>query len=97
MLEELADWDWARGEWVVGGEEEPKDEGREEDARLDVGEFMALRKGKEEDMVETGGTGKEGENEDPREEERGSGRLLVRLRFGDPAKGLCLMFLSTLR
>jgi len=96
MLEELADWDWMSGEWLVGGEEEPKDDGREDDM---VGEFMTLRKGKEEDNVETGGTGKEGENEDvsPREEESGSGLLLVRLRLGDPARGLCLMFLSTLR
>jgi hypothetical protein len=63
----------------------------------DVGECMEFLNGNEEDSVETGGTGKEGANEAarPSEDERGSGRLLVRLRFGDPARGLCLMFLRT--
>jgi hypothetical protein len=59
----------------------------------------ALRKGKEEDSVDTGGTGKEGTKDAAllRADESGSGRLLVRLLFGEPIKGFCLMFLSTLR
>lgn len=43
----------------------------------DVGEWMELRKGKEEASVDTGGTGKEGASEAarPKEEDSGSGRL----------------------
>jgi len=87
------------------GGEEPNDEGRELGKPAE-GECMPLlllllllRKGKDEDSVETGGTGNEGEKEEasPSEEERGSGRELVRLRLGEPARGLCLMFLRTLR
>jgi hypothetical protein len=102
-MPEFATWDWERGEGL-GGEEDPKD-GCMDSMVLELAElmvfieFMGLRKGKEDDNVETGGTGNEGENEDeiPKEEESGSGLLLVRLRLGDPARGLCLMFLNTLR
>lgn len=83
------DWDWTRGEWEGEGENACVGE-------WDVGECTALLKG---NVVLTCGTGKEGANEAavrPREEERGSGRLLVRLRLGEPVvRGLCLMFLNT--
>jgi len=91
--DECADWDWTNGEWVGDEKACVGDE-------VDVGDkLLLLRKGKEEASVETGGTGKEGASEAarPKEEERGSGLLLVRRLLGDPARGLCLMFLSTLR
>jgi len=65
---------------------------------VDVGECVLLRKGKDEANVETGGTGKDGASvaARPKEEDSGSGRLLVLLLFGEES-GLCLMFLNTLR
>ena len=92
--ERLADWLCESGEVLVGGEDP---NGIEDTTLLLVGEFIELRNGKEDDKVETGGTGKDGANEDetPRGEVRGSGRLLVRLRLGDPTMGFCLIFLST--
>lgn len=90
---EWIDCEWARGEegvllnpWL--GE------------LLDItGEWAEFLKGKEEANVETGGTGKEGDKwaARPRDEERGSGLLLVLLLLGDPARGLCLISLNTLR
>jgi hypothetical protein len=91
-LGELTDWECARGE---EGELEKACDGE----FAVVGEWMELRKGKEEASVDTGGTGKEGAKvaARPKEEDSGSGRLLVLLLLGDPASGLCLMFLNTLR
>jgi len=64
----------------------------------DVGECILLRKGKDEANVETGGTGKDGAREAaiPKEEDSGSGRLLVLLLLGEES-GLCLRFFNTLR
>jgi len=83
--------DWARGE---DGELEKAWDGE----FADVGESVLLRKGKDEDNIETGGTGKDGASvaARPKEEDRGSGRLLVLLLLGEES-GLCLMFLNTLR
>lgn len=83
--------DCARGE---DGELEKACEGE----LADVGECALLRKGNDEANVETGGTGKEGPRvaARPKEEDRGSGRLLVLLLLGEES-GLCLMFLRTLR